>query len=155
MAGVHLIALVAAIVTIAALVEMLRRRQIRQKYAITWVIVGIAVAVVAVAPGLFNGLAHGLGVINPPDLLAVMAALFLLLVTVHLSWELGRLEDRSRLLAEEVALLRADLEERDARSDARSDVRSDARSGAIREADEQAVSGRVVAPSGERGSLGR
>ncbi|MCU4182924.1 DUF2304 domain-containing protein [Acidiferrimicrobium sp. IK] len=115
MAGVHLIALVAAVVTIAALVEMLRRRQIRQKYAITWVLVGVAVAVVAVDPGLFNGLAHALGVINPPDLLAVMAALFLLLVTVHLSWEIGRLEDRSRLLAEEVALLRADLEERDAR----------------------------------------
>lgn len=117
MAGVHLIALICAVVTIGLLVELLRRRQIRQKYAITWVVVGVVVAVVAISPGLFNGLAHSLGVINPPDLLIVVAALFLLLVTVHMSWELGRLEDRSRLLAEEVALLRTDLEDLNAGRD--------------------------------------
>lgn len=111
MDGVHLISLISALVTIAALVEMLRRRQIRQRYALLWVVVGVLVAVVAISPSLFNAAAHGLGVKNPPDLLAVLAALFLLLVTVHMSWELGRLEDRTRVLAEEVALLRSDLAE--------------------------------------------
>lgn len=111
MDGVHLISLVCAVVTVSVLLEMLRRRQIRQKYAVTWMLVGVAVAVVAINPQWFNEAAHSLGVINPPDLLAVIAALFLLLVTVHMSWELGRLEDRSRLLAEEVALLRSDLDD--------------------------------------------
>jgi hypothetical protein len=52
-----------------------------------------------------------MGVINPPDLLAVTAVLFLLVVCVQMSWELGRMEDRARLLAEEVTLLRNDLDE--------------------------------------------
>jgi hypothetical protein len=69
------------------------------------------VAVFAISPGLFNSLAHTMGVINPPDLLAVLAALFLLVVCVHLSWELGRMEDKSRRLAEELALVRHDLDE--------------------------------------------
>jgi hypothetical protein len=41
-----------------------------------------------------------------------VAALFLLMVCVYLSWEAGRLEDKTRTLAEEVAILRDELEER-------------------------------------------
>jgi len=52
------------------------------------------------------------GVKSPPNLLVVVAALFLLMVCVYLSWEAGRLEDKTRALAEEVALLRNELEER-------------------------------------------
>jgi hypothetical protein len=56
-------------------------------------------------------MAHALGVISPPALLTVLAALFLLMVCVYLSWEVGRLEDKTRTLAEEVALLRKDLDD--------------------------------------------
>lgn len=109
MSGVHITALVACAVTVTALVELLRRRQLRDKYAVVWLLVSVPIVIFAIAPGLFNRLAHALGVINPPDLLTVAAALFLLVVCVYLSWEVGRLEDKTRLLAEEVALLRKEL----------------------------------------------
>ena len=110
MSGVHIIALVSALVTVTVIIELSRRRQLREKYALVWLAVGIVVAVIAITPGLFNRFAHAIGVHNPPDLLTVVAALFLLVVCVHLSWELGRMEDKTRLLAEEVTLLRNDLE---------------------------------------------
>jgi hypothetical protein len=98
------------VVTITVIIDLSRRRQLREKYALVWLLVAVAVAVIAITPGLFNRVAHNLGVINPPDLLLVGAALFLLVVCVYLSWELGRMEDKTRLLAEEVSLLRNDLE---------------------------------------------
>jgi hypothetical protein len=110
MSGVHLIAIVAAVATIAVIVELSRRRQLREKYALVWVLIGVVMAVFAISPGLFNRLAHAMGVHNPPDLLTVLASLFLLIVCVQFSWELGRMEDRSRVLAEEIALLRNELE---------------------------------------------
>jgi hypothetical protein len=110
--GVHIIALVSALVTLTVIIELSRRRHLHEKYAIVWLVVAVAIAVFAVFPGLFNSLAHSFGVKNPPDLLTVLAALFLLTVCVRLSWEVGRLEDRSRTLAEEVALLRKDLDDR-------------------------------------------
>ena len=110
MSGVHLIAIVAAVATIALIVELSRRRQLREKYALVWIAVGVVMAVFAISPGLFNHLAHSMGVKNPPDLLTVLASLFLLVVCVQFSWELGRMEDKSRLLAEEVALLRHELD---------------------------------------------
>jgi hypothetical protein len=110
--GVHIIALVSALITLTVIIELSRRRHLHEKYAIIWLAVAVVIAVFAVFPGLFNSLAHSLGVKNPPDLLSVLAALFLLVICVRLSWEVGRLEDRSRALAEEVALLRKDLDDR-------------------------------------------
>lgn len=110
MSGVHVIAIVAALATITVLIELSRRRQLREKYALVWMGVGVVMAVFAISPGLFNRLAHSMGVKNPPDLLTVVASLFLLVVCVHLSWELGRTEDKIRVLAEEVALLRHEME---------------------------------------------
>lgn len=110
MSGVHLIAIVAAVATITVIVELSRRRQLREKYALVWLAVGVVMAVFAISPYLFNHLAHSMGVKNPPDLLTVLASLFLLVVCVQLSWELGRMEDKTRVLAEEVALLRKELE---------------------------------------------
>lgn len=118
MSGVHVIAIVAAVATIAVIVELSRRRQLREKYALIWLLIGLVMAVFAVSPGLFNHLAHSMGVKNPPDLLTVIASLFLLTVCVQFSWEFGRTEDKTRLLAEEVALLRnqVDALRREARS---------------------------------------
>jgi Uncharacterized conserved protein (DUF2304) len=41
----------------------------------------------------------------------LLAVGFLFLVVVHYSWELSRLENRTRTLAEELALLRTRLDE--------------------------------------------
>src|ERR1700681_3263196 len=109
MSGVHAIALVSAVATLIVIIELSRRRQLHPKYAVVWWSVGVVLAVFAISPGLFNHMAHALGVISPPALLTVLAALFLLMVCVYLSWEVGRLEDKTRLLAEELALLRKDV----------------------------------------------
>ena len=114
MTGVHIIALVAALVTLTVIIELSRRSQLRNKYTVVWLLVGLVIAVFAIAPGMFNYIAHGVGVKSPPNLLVVVAALFLLMVCVYLSWEAGRQEDKTRVLAEEVALLRNELEERTA-----------------------------------------
>ncbi len=106
MTGVHIIALVGALVTLTVITELLRRRQLREKYAILWLVVAIGVAVLAVFPSLLEDVSHRLGVAVPLNLLLFVAALVLLMVSVHLSWEVGRLEDKTRLLAEEIAILR-------------------------------------------------
>jgi hypothetical protein len=108
---VHLIALLSGLATLVVIVELTRRRQLREKYALVWLGVGFLIAVFAVTPSLFDQLAHSLGVASPPALLTVLASLFLLTVCVHYSWEIGRLDGRCRLLAKEVALLRKDLED--------------------------------------------
>src|ERR1700755_1675863 len=92
------------------MVELLRRRQLREKYAILWLGVSIVVIALAAFPGLLDWSAHRLGVSSPPNLLLFAAVLVLLLVSVHLSWEVSRMEEETRTLAEEIGLLRMQVE---------------------------------------------
>ena len=49
MSGVHLIALLSALATLTVIVELSRRRQLREKYAVVWLGVGVVIAVFAIA----------------------------------------------------------------------------------------------------------
>ncbi len=106
----HLISAVCGLLVLAVMVELLRRRQLREKYAILWLGVSLVVVVLAIFPSLLNWAGHRLGISDPPNLLLFAAVLVLLLVSVHLSWEASRLEEETRTLAEEVGLLRMQVE---------------------------------------------
>jgi hypothetical protein len=111
MTSVHVVALLGGVAILTGMFELLRRGQLREKYAVLWLVEGIATAVFAIFPGLLNDVARPLHVADPPNLLLFAANIVLLLVTVHLSWESSRMEDRTRALAEEVALLRQHIEQ--------------------------------------------
>jgi hypothetical protein len=99
------LAAIAGAVTILAMVELLRRHRVKEKYTILWLVAGLAVAILATVPQLLDVLADGLGVRSGPNLLFLIAVIALGLVSVHLSVEVSRLEDQSRTLAEEVGML--------------------------------------------------
>lgn len=99
-----------ALVIVALVVEMLRRKKLREKYAVLWLVVGVATLVLAAFPQLLNIVAEYVGVQVPSNLLFAMSILMLLGVCLHLSWEISVVEDETRTLAEEVAILRTQLE---------------------------------------------
>lgn len=107
----NLAALLLAIAIVALVLEMLRRKIFREKYAILWLFVGAVTVILAAFPGLLNIAADFLGVQLPSNLLFILSILMLLGVCLHLSWELSVLEDETRTLAEEVAILRAQVEQ--------------------------------------------
>jgi len=109
----HIVVIGVVLVGAWFLLRMLRRRQLRGKYTLLWMFVGIVVLALAVFPSLLDHTANLLGIYSGPNLLFLLAIAFLLLVCIYFSWELSRLEERSRLLAEEVAILRGEQDERD------------------------------------------
>lgn len=106
----YITALVFGVIGSIVMFELLRRRQVKEKYAVLWLLVGMGIVVLAVFPGLLDLSARAVGVKSGPNLLFLVTGLVLLLVCVHLSWEVSRLEDRSRALAEELGILRLELD---------------------------------------------
>jgi hypothetical protein len=104
-------------VVIISLFELLRRQRLREKYAVLWFLVAVGVLATAIFPGLLTGLANLVGVEVPVNLLFFLASLVLLVLTLQHSYELGRLEEKTRVLAEEIGLLRLELDRREARPD--------------------------------------
>jgi hypothetical protein len=111
MSNTYLVALVGSVLVLLGIVELLRRRQLGEKYAVLWLGVGILLLIFTVFPGLLTGLANGLGVAVPTNLMFFVGILFLVGVVLHLSWEVSRLENETRKLAEDQAILRLEVEQ--------------------------------------------
>lgn len=111
----YVVAIVGAVLVLGFMLELLRRRQLSEKYAALWLIVGVGILVLLAAPGLLKAASDALGFEVPANLLFFVALSLLLGVSVHLSWELSRLEDETRSLAEELALLRSSVERLESR----------------------------------------
>jgi hypothetical protein len=102
--------IVGSLFTLTLLFELMRRHRLREKYAVLWALVAVMALLVTLFPGILFFAADVLGVSVPANLLFFVASMGLLGVSIHHSYEMGRLEDRTRTLAEEIGLLRMELD---------------------------------------------
>ncbi|SEP63842.1 hypothetical protein SAMN05216188_10136 [Lentzea xinjiangensis] len=110
--------LIAAFVFIVV-IEMLRRRKLREKYAAMWLFVSLGVVSLGVIPGLPTMLSDLVGFQLAANFVLASAAFVLLFVVLQLSSEVGHLEEEVRTTVEEIALLRCELEDVRAKLDER------------------------------------
>ena len=99
-----------ALLVLAMIVWMLLTQRLREKYAVLWLIIGVAMLILTVFPGLLVWLSDAIGVQVPANLLFIGAIALLVGVTLHQSWEISTAEEETRRVAEEVAILRAEVE---------------------------------------------
>lgn len=102
-------AFILSVVILLLVFDMLRRKKIREKYAALWLVVGVSMLVLAAFPRLLEFVADTLNVQVPSNLLFALSIVLALGVCLHLSWEISVVEDETRVLAEESAILRAQL----------------------------------------------
>ncbi|MCL3862704.1 DUF2304 domain-containing protein [Actinotalea sp. K2] len=106
----HLFALACAVIALLFMFELLRRRRLREKYAVLWMVVAVVVLVSVVFPQLLEQVSSLVGITVPINLVFFSGLLVLLVVCVQLSAEISTLEHESQTLAEESALLRNRVE---------------------------------------------
>ncbi len=105
------VAVVAAIV-LGAIVLLVRRGSLKERFALLWLAIGGGVlALVLVRPWL-DRLSESLGIRSGTTTLFLAAIVFLLGLILHLSVVISTLEEKVRDLAEAVALETAEREER-------------------------------------------
>ena len=90
---------------------LVRERRLREKYALLWLCTSILIVLLTVSRRVLEVAALSIGIYYPPSLLFLVGVLFLLLVTIGHSVTLSRLSDSNHNLAQEVALLRKQIED--------------------------------------------
>lgn len=99
-----------AVLTVGLVIGLVRQRRLREKYAVLWIFLGIGTIILTGFPQILVWASQRFGVVVPANLIFSMALVLLVGVTLHLSWELSTVEDETRTLAEETAILRATTE---------------------------------------------
>ncbi|MFZ4893245.1 DUF2304 domain-containing protein [Plantibacter sp. Mn2098] len=102
--GSYILGIVGAVITLGVVIEMLRRRRLRERHAVWWMVAGILALLVGVFPGVLTWAAGAIGIEIPTNLVFFVSLFILFLVSIQHSSELTTLEQRTRTLAEESAL---------------------------------------------------
>lgn len=106
---IQIIAVVITVLIFLLILELVRRRRLVERYALLWMIAAAGLVVLAVWRDLLNIIADALGIAYDPNALFLIAfgAIFVLLL--HFSVATSRLSEESKILAQEVARLDAEL----------------------------------------------
>jgi len=100
----YIFGVLSALATLAVVVEMLRRRRLRERHAVWWLIAGTLALIIGVFPGVLVWAANLIGVEIPLNLVFFVSVAVLFLVCIQHSAELTALETKTRILAEDTAL---------------------------------------------------
>lgn len=104
-------AVVASLIALLVVLELVRRRHLSEEYSLLWLGTALVMLVVGVWRDLLHGLADLVNIEYPPNLLFLLAALFLLFIQLYFSTVITRLTKENREAAQQIALLRHDLDQ--------------------------------------------
>ncbi|CAN5213577.1 hypothetical protein BH11ACT4_BH11ACT4_02150 [soil metagenome] len=116
----YIFGIVSALLILIVVVELLRRRHLRERHAVWWLVAGLLALVAGVFPSTLDWAASLIGIEVPINLVFFVSIAILFLVALQNSSELTQLETKTRLLAEKAALLElriAELEKHDGAND--------------------------------------
>ncbi|HBG07047.1 MAG: hypothetical protein A2075_22055 [Geobacteraceae bacterium GWC2_58_44] len=99
----------------AFVIWLVRERRLREKYALLWLSTSLFIILLTVSRRILEVAALSIGIFYPPSLLFLVGVLFLLMVSIGHSVTLSRLSESNHNLAQEVALLRKQLEDETAK----------------------------------------
>lgn len=92
------------VVALLAIVNMIRKRKLELKYALSWLIAIVFVLIMDCFPLLLTRLSYFLGIWAPVNMIFFLGFCFSLLIIFVLTVTLSRMSERVRKLAQAVAL---------------------------------------------------
>ena len=103
---ISILASIASLVPLLVVLELIRGRKLKERYALLWLLTGLVLLVLSAWRGGLQTIAGWMGVSTyPPAILFAVATLFVIIVLLYYSTVLSRLADQNTLLAQQVALL--------------------------------------------------
>jgi len=104
------IAIFGSLGLLVIVLELVRKRRLKEEYSIFWLVMPIAILVLASWENLLNTLTSLMGISYPPSALFLIGFGFTLLAFLHLSVIVSELSTENKHLAQQVAILRWRLE---------------------------------------------
>ena len=105
------VAIAVAVAILIAVVELVRRRKLREEYSFIWLFTAAVLMAMALEPTILSWFAELVGAKEGPSALFFGALMFLMLLSLLITLRLSRLTFRTKTLTRVNALADAELEE--------------------------------------------
>jgi hypothetical protein len=118
-AATRVLAIVLSLLLVGAVLWLVRRRTLREEYTPIWMGVALGIAALSLVPPLLGWLTRVVGAWTPSSTLFFFGELFLLAICLNYAVRLSGLTLQVKNLAQELAVLRGELEAARAERDPR------------------------------------
>jgi hypothetical protein len=108
---VQLFAALASVALLGVVIELIRARKLRERYALLWLATAGVILVFALWRSGLHDLSRGLGIAYPPNALFALSMLFVIVLLLHFSTVISKLSDRTTTLTQRLALMEDRLQE--------------------------------------------
>ncbi|MGQ9588797.1 MAG: DUF2304 domain-containing protein [Planctomycetota bacterium] len=102
---VRILIFLIAVASLAVIVRLVKSRRIWERYAIVWVYVGLAIALLPFVVDVLDWILYRIGVEYPPGFLLLLGIFAILLLLLQFTVEITTLVRRSRNTVQELAIL--------------------------------------------------
>lgn len=102
---IRFLTILAAVLILAMIIELVRRRKLKEEYSVLWVLTATFLVVLSVWYGLLVKLTHLIGGTVPSSTLFFFGLMFVVSLLLHFSIRVSLLERRITSLVQEIALL--------------------------------------------------
>jgi hypothetical protein len=103
--NLRIVAIAGSLALLVFVVELVRRRHLKEEYSVLWVATALALLLLAAWEGLLHNLAHFIGADSQASTLYFFGLLFVVFLLLHFSVRVSKLERRVIVLLQEIALL--------------------------------------------------
>ncbi|MBL8116468.1 MAG: DUF2304 domain-containing protein [Anaerolineae bacterium] len=103
--------LIAGIGALLFVLELVRRRKLKEEYSLLWLATAVVLIILSVSRPLLDTLASLVGIFYPPSALFLVAMIFVLFILLHFSTVITRLTQENKENAQQLALLKWQLEQ--------------------------------------------
>ena len=101
---------IGSVALLAFIIELTRRRKIREQYALIWLVIGFLILVFSIFKGILDWLARRVGIYYAPSLLIVLIIFFGMALGIHFTLVISELAEDNKTLIQEIGLLKNRVE---------------------------------------------
>jgi len=103
---IQIILIASCLLFFLLVIQLTRKRKIQVKYSLIWLICSAVLLFFSIFKGLFDHLAHAMGIVYAPSLILVVLVFLGLILGIHLSIVVSKISDDNRKLIQEIGLLK-------------------------------------------------
>jgi SNF family Na+-dependent transporter len=101
---------IGSVVLLVLIIELTRRRKIREQYALIWLTIGFLILGFSIFKKTLDWLARWAGIYYAPSLLIVLIVFFGVALGIHFTLVISKLAEDNKKLIQEIGLLKNKVE---------------------------------------------
>ena len=106
---IQYISITASLLFIGLIIELIRKRKIKEEYALLWFFLGLVFLALSIWRKSLEIISYGLGIAYAPAALFLIIIAVLIAILIHFSIAISKLKENNKILIQEIGLVQLDI----------------------------------------------